>query len=210
MAWQSSTTHSFTTRGGGPGLPSDAPDALSEVRDTMRDTREFLERAGARRHNNGELLYRCSSSVILGWNNILIFLNTGLPSMEEIARTEAVGLEFAARHAQDGYFLLSVAKAGAPVPDGKTRERSAAMLQRLRNGLHATVFVYEGEGFRAATLRGAVTGVMSAANFFSKNKMQMFSTVADASAWLEKQNSAGKWHAEDLYESIAAHQEAAR
>jgi hypothetical protein len=75
--------------------------------------------------------------------------------------------------------LFMVAERRAPLPTADSRKASADVLQVARLAFSALTF--EGTGFRAAAVRGVVTGISMLAKQAFPHKA--FATVEDAAAW---------------------------
>jgi hypothetical protein len=84
---------------------------------------------------------------------------------------------------QPGHLLLmNVIEEGAPMPSSRARKALAAVLGRFADAIAASAVVCEGVGFRAAAVRGVVTGLTLIARQPYPHKA--FPTVETASRWL--------------------------
>jgi hypothetical protein len=84
--------------------------------------------------------------------------------------------------AQPSIAVLSVIGSDCTVPDAKVRNRLTSEVKNVQKQLIAAATVIEGSGFRAAALRGAVTGMtlFLRASYPAKT----FATVRDAAGFL--------------------------
>jgi hypothetical protein len=78
--------------------------------------------------------------------------------------------------------MLSVVGSDCTLPDAKVRNRLTSEVKNIQKQLIAAVTVIEGSGFRAAAMRGAVTGMtlLLRASYPAKT----FATVRDAAEFL--------------------------
>jgi hypothetical protein len=79
--------------------------------------------------------------------------------------------------------LLSIVEDGAPLPSAEARKVTAEQLHGAPINLSAMAF--EGQGFRAAAVRGAITGIGLLAR--TPYPHRTFGTVKDAAVWIEKE-----------------------
>ncbi len=84
-----------------------------------------------------------------------------------------------ARHA--GIGLLTIVEAGAVLPSNEARDHLARMLREAHQ-VRASAVCFEGDGFRAAAVRGVVAGLTMLARQPFPHKV--FSTLELAGAWL--------------------------
>jgi hypothetical protein len=87
---------------------------------------------------------------------------------------------FAAKHPA-GVGLLTVVEAGAPVPPNEPRVALASFLAEAADDIKYSAVIYEGTGFRAATVRGIVIGLTTLARPPYPHKI--FATVEQACLW---------------------------
>lgn len=66
--------------------------------------------------------------------------------------------DFAREH-REGFALLTIVEADAAVPDSTSREAVAALMRTHGKAIKSSALVFEGSGFRAAAIRGVVTGM---------------------------------------------------
>ncbi len=91
------------------------------------------------------------------WNNVVIAVwrtETRASAVEKLSEALA-GLSRAHREVA----LLQVVEDGATAPDAESRRAITSMLQQHGGSIRCSAVVYEGDGFRAATLRAVVTGI---------------------------------------------------
>jgi hypothetical protein len=82
--------------------------------------------------------------------------------------------------------LLTIVEDGAPLPSTEARKVAAEVLHGVPIKLSAMVF--EGQGFRAASVRGVITGIGLLAR--TPYPHRTFATVKDAAIWIEKETHA--------------------
>lgn len=91
------------------------------------------------------------------WRNLLIVVwrkETRAPSVDAVS---AVLGQLAKAHRDVA--LLQVIEEAAAAPDVNARRAISNMLKQHGGGIRCSAVVYEGDGFRAATLRAVVTGI---------------------------------------------------
>jgi hypothetical protein len=100
---------------------------------------------------------------------------------DEDADAVARLLELTAR-VQPRIAMLSVVGSDCTVPEARVRNRITSEVKSIQKQLIASATVIEGSGFRAAALRGAVTGMtlLLRASYPAKT----FATVYDAAGFL--------------------------
>src|SRR5258706_3022512 len=91
------------------------------------------------------------------WRNVFIIVWRKQTTMEGVERLMGLCKAFAAD--RTSFFLLTVVEMNAPLPDAKVRERLAAFLAEQGPKIKRSAVVFEGSGFRAAAVRGVVTGL---------------------------------------------------
>lgn len=87
----------------------------------------------------------------------------------------------------DRIIMITVVEAGADMPDSTVRNALAALFQRVAPSVIASALVFEGTGFKAATVRALTTTL----NMVTRQPFphKVFATVSEASAWLAPQTS---------------------
>lgn len=113
-----------------------------------------------------------SRSVIAVWRNV-----TTADAVHAMRDTiQALGK----RH-PGGVTLLQLVEAHAVMPDSAARAALTDMLNTSRNVVKYSAVVYEGEGFKAAAVRGIVTSLTMLAK--PPFPHRIFSTVDTAAVW---------------------------
>ncbi len=115
------------------------------------------------------------------WERVMLALYCG----ETTSLSVRVGQRIFDEHAKsfpDGILLLTVVEEQAPMPTSDARDALGQLLKSGTGRTRRSAVVYEGNGFRAATVRSVVTGitVLSRPPFPHK----IFATVADAVGFL--------------------------
>ena len=91
------------------------------------------------------------------WRNLLVAVwrtETRAPAVERVSKVLG---RLATAHRDVA--LLQVVEAAATAPDADARRAISAMLREHASVIRCSAVVYEGDGFRAATLRAVVTGI---------------------------------------------------
>lgn len=91
------------------------------------------------------------------WRNLLIVVWRKDTRAAAVDGVSAVLTELTRRHRDVA--LLQVIEEGATAPDADARRALSAMLRQHGGAIRCSAIVYEGDGFRAATLRAVVTGI---------------------------------------------------
>ena len=78
--------------------------------------------------------------------------------------------------------LLTIIEQGAPMPTSEVRTDLARFLTEGARVIRSSAVAFEGAGFRAAAVRGVVTGLTMLARQPYPHKV--FATMADAAQWL--------------------------
>jgi hypothetical protein len=94
------------------------------------------------------------------------------------------GFDALARETSGGLGLLTVVEAKAPLPPADARKALARFLSSASPRIKLSAVVFEGDGFRAAGVRGVVTGLTLMARPSYPHKI--FSTVLGACQWFGK------------------------
>lgn len=89
--------------------------------------------------------------------------------------------DFGRTHA-DGAALLTIVEPNAPVPEGHVRDMLAGFMRKSATTIKSSAVVHEGSGFRAAAVRGVVTGLTLLAR--QPFPHRIFADVADGCRWL--------------------------
>lgn len=96
--------------------------------------------------------------VFAAWDRVVIVVWRGKTSFAAVKRGEQVMLDHQ-RRIGEPILLLTVVDVAAPLPPLETRMELVAMLHRANGKILRSVVVFEGEGFRAASVRAVVAGV---------------------------------------------------
>ena len=83
--------------------------------------------------------------------------------------------------------LLTIVEARAPLPTAQVRQGLADFLGQQGAHIKRSAVVFEGEGFRAAAVRGVVTGLTMLARPPYPHKI--FGKLSDASVWLSSDSA---------------------
>jgi hypothetical protein len=81
-----------------------------------------------------------------------------------------------------GCGLLTIIEQGAPMPTSEVRTGLARFMTEGARVIRSSAVAFEGAGFRAAAVRGVVTGLTMLARQPYPHKV--FATMADAAQWL--------------------------
>lgn len=87
-----------------------------------------------------------------------------------------------ARTNPSGGGLMTIIEANAPLPEAHVRDALAGVLKKHPVAIKSSAVVHEGSGFRAAAVRGVVTGLTLLAR--QPFPHRIFATVDDGSRWL--------------------------
>ena len=91
------------------------------------------------------------------WRNVLIAVWRKDTRADAVEGVSAVLTELTRRHPDVA--LLQVIEEGATAPDSDARRALSTMLRQHGGAIRCSAVVYEGDGFRAATLRAVVAGI---------------------------------------------------
>lgn len=89
--------------------------------------------------------------------------------------------QVAGRYAGDAVILCIIEPTSEPPPQA-LREAASTLLNQLAPKLRCVAYVIEGTGFRAAMIRGVLSGIELVRR--SAYPARYFATVAEASAWI--------------------------
>jgi hypothetical protein len=128
------------------------------------------------------LTFQSTDGVMQGvaWCDVLILFATGVTTLTNQRETEPWLLRVSERYPA-GIALLPCVHVDMPVPSGAARDQIAMMYTRHAQRLRAVAMVVEGQGFRAAAMRAAFTGV----NIIQQRPYmtQVFGNFQAALAW---------------------------
>ncbi len=116
------------------------------------------------------------------WDRVVLAIWRGQTTLSAVRRGEQVVERHAGRHPDRGVLLLTIVEAAAPLPPLECRIELAAMLKRAAGKVERSSLVFEGEGFRAASVRAVVAGI----SLFSRPSYphRVFNTVGAAARFL--------------------------
>ena len=112
---------------------------------------------------------------------LLICLWRTVTKREAIAELSTIAHELVQNHA-DGIAMLTVVEAGADMPDAPVRDDLAALFRSLSKSVICSGLVFEGQGFKAATVRGITTGI----NLLARQPFphKVFANVTETAGWM--------------------------
>jgi hypothetical protein len=96
--------------------------------------------------------------VIALWEGVVLGLWRGQTTSGAIRRAAQVVTQYTAER-QSPVLLLTVIEANAPLPPLEARVEMVAFLKGSNGSVERHALVFEGEGFRAASIRAVVAGV---------------------------------------------------
>lgn len=104
--------------------------------------------------------------------------------MAGVAAMTSAFAAFEARGAAKGKAVgvITIVEQNAPLPSAEARRAMAEFLSTRRGRIAASAVVFEGAGFRAAAVRGVVTGLTLVAQ--QPFPHRVFAVVKDAAAWI--------------------------
>lgn len=102
-------------------------------------------------------------------------------TMEGVRACRRAFERFSGAHAHAAA-LLTIVELGAPLPAPEVRQGIANMLASFAPLVKVSALVHEGEGFRAAAVRGVVTGLTMLATVPYPHKV--FANVEDGARWM--------------------------
>lgn len=117
---------------------------------------------------------------IASWRQLFVVIWRHDTNAEGLAALRRTFAQFAATHSPIG--LLTIVEAKAPLPPAQVRSGLASFLTEQGAHIKRSAVVFEGEGFRAAAVRGVVTGLTMLARPPYPHKV--FGSIDDACAWL--------------------------
>lgn len=99
---------------------------------------------------------------------------------------QRAGLASVAERYPGGVAFLCVVEASARAPDDALRRASSQMVQAHRGKLRCVACVVEGNGFKAATNRGVLSGMALLLDKERFSQIGVFATVDQAAPWMAK------------------------
>jgi len=118
-------------------------------------------------------------AVMAVWDRVVLVVWRGNTTVALARRAEQV---FHAHSGRDQALLLTIVEATAPLPRLEARAELAGALRRGNGHVERSALVFEGEGFRAASVRAVVAGV----SLFSRPDYphRVFGNVRSAAVFL--------------------------
>jgi hypothetical protein len=142
-------------------------------------------------------LYADATHVTRKLGSFLLTLSLAAPN-ERSLRAFATAIE---QHDTPVFVMIVVASA-ARAPDAATKDAIREVTVRLQERIAAFAYVVEGEGFAAATVRGAISFISMFARYAFPQRV--LATVGEAAAWLLQQQPANDAHAYDARQIVRA------
>jgi hypothetical protein len=139
---------------------------------------QLEQRSGA---PEAELLIASPDYAMATWDSIFILIwrhdttNEGIETLRH-------KLEHFGRSRPQGLGLVTIVEQEAPMPTSAVREKMAGLMADISKVLKCSAVVFEGTGFRAAAVRGVVTGLMLLARQPYPHKV--FASMTDGCSWL--------------------------
>ena len=118
---------------------------------------------------------------IATWSSVLVLIWRVNTTMDAVAAVRHE-IEALGRAHPQGIGLLTIVEQAAPVPSSEARNGLARTLADFGKIIRHSAVVHEGSGFRAAAIRGVVTGLTMLARPPYPHKV--FSTLDSAALWL--------------------------
>jgi hypothetical protein len=118
---------------------------------------------------------------LASWNAIFIVIWRHDTTSEGVRTLDLKLREYETAH-PGGCGLLTIIEQGAPMPTSEVRTALARFMTEGARVLRSSAVAFEGAGFRAAAVRGVVTGLTMLARQPYPHKV--FATMADAAQWL--------------------------
>jgi hypothetical protein len=117
---------------------------------------------------------------IATWGPVYIVIFRHETTMEGVRAVEQRLQEFH-RLTSHGAFI-TIVEANAPLPEAHVRDALASLLKKMASFIRSSAVVHEGSGFRAAAVRGVVTGLTLLAR--QPYPHRIFARFDDAARWL--------------------------
>ncbi|MFW6067146.1 MAG: hypothetical protein ACOC97_02330 [Myxococcota bacterium] len=114
------------------------------------------------------------------WGPMLVLVWNGGVRGDRLGPVIAAARDNCRRHPEGGGFMLIVGP-DTGLPDAAARAEASRALTELGGYIHSTAIVIEGEGFRVATARSALSTMFFAAG--KRVTMRVFKSLADATTW---------------------------
>jgi serine/threonine protein kinase len=120
--------------------------------------------------------------VLAGWRNVVVSIWRASPSAATIARVAQALDAFAAKQPA-GIVMIAVLEGERAIPTEETRKLLAHDMKMRERYTRAIAFVYEGEGFVAASARSVASGIVLASG---RKGARTFASTTEAVAWLSQ------------------------
>ncbi len=133
--------------------------------------------------NNTKVIHADEDFAVGYWENIFFVVWYGETTVEAVRRIEEEAHTLAGQNPR-GLGLLTVVKEKAKMPPPRARQALADFLSESGDTVRVSAVVQEGAGFRAAAVRGLISGITMVAKQPFPHKI--FATIEDASRWFEK------------------------
>jgi hypothetical protein len=119
--------------------------------------------------------------VFATWERLVLAVWRGNTTVAAVRRGDQVLAQYAAE-CGERVFLLTVVEENSPLPPLEARMELAACLRRASTVVARSALVFEGEGFRAASVRAVVAGI----SLFSRPEYphRVFASVGSAARFL--------------------------
>jgi hypothetical protein len=118
---------------------------------------------------------------------LLMSLWRTVTTHEAMLRFHNFSAKMVAAGRKDPIAFLTVVEANADLPEPAARDELASMFKKLAESVACSALVFEGQGFKAAAVRGVTTGINMLARQPFPHKV--FANVDEAGGWLVKQSS---------------------
>ena|SRR5258706_8711818 len=135
------------------------------------------------------------------WHRFYIDIWRVNTTIEGVRVLKAGFAKFAAEH-PGGVGLLTIVEPRAPLPPSDARDALAAYLAEAAASIKYSAVVFEGDGFRAAAVRGVVTGLTLLARPPYPHKV--FANVQQAVGWFSANFMDGNKPVVGTVEMVAA------
>lgn len=130
----------------------------------------------------GVTLHYADPDMAMGsWRHLFILVWRDNTTVEGVERLRRTFREWAA-DMEGPLALITVVQDNCPMPPADARTDLGRWLGEISDRVQASAVVYEGQGFRSASVRGVVTGLTMIARQAYPHKV--FATVAEGAAWL--------------------------
>ncbi len=122
-----------------------------------------------------------SAHVVATETSILFCLWRTVTTRAAVAELSRIAHELVEQSPR-GISMLTVVEADADMPDSTIRDELAKLFKALAKSVICSGLVFEGQGFKAATVRGITTGINLVARQPFPHKV--FGNVPEAASWM--------------------------